>query len=221
MPTKLGPIPERFAAAILRGDRQTAVGIIDDQVSAGRNPRQLLLDVIAPALWAVGEGWEDGRLSVSDEHLATAIVQVAIAHLYDLWGSRRRPRCGCSLVGACPGREQHDIGLRMFCDLAEDEGWNTYFLGGSVPVASLVDKVQQLAPDAVILSVTLAAALPDLQATIAALRALARPQPLTIVAGGHALWHEDRQAEVPGADLVTVDLAQALEWLMGRCHVAC
>jgi methanogenic corrinoid protein MtbC1 len=219
MPAELKAISRRFTEAILRGDRKAALGIIDALIRAGRNPRQIMLDVMAPALWAVGEGWQEGRLTVAEEHLATAIVQVAIAHLDDLWAVRRRPRCGRVLVGACPGSEQHELGLRIFCDLAEDEGWNTYFLGGAVPVDSLAHMVGQLAPDAVALSVTMAEALPDLQASVQALRALPVSPNLTILAGGYALAPVEAQTILPGADLVTTDLALALDWLMERFHV--
>ena len=33
--------------------------------------------IIAPALWLIGELWERGEITVADEHLATARVQPA------------------------------------------------------------------------------------------------------------------------------------------------
>jgi methanogenic corrinoid protein MtbC1 len=39
--------------------------------------------VIAPAMWRIGDLWEQGAISVADEHLATALTHQAMAGIYD------------------------------------------------------------------------------------------------------------------------------------------
>ena len=44
------------------------------------------MDLVEPVMYRVGELWEEGSASVSQEHVATAVVSRAMASAYQLVG---------------------------------------------------------------------------------------------------------------------------------------
>jgi methanogenic corrinoid protein MtbC1 len=109
---------------------------------------------MAPALAAVGERWASGDLSVADEHLATSIVETAMARV-GRSATRMPKRSRQRVVMAGVDLEGHVVGLRMLADLAEGAGFDVRYLGASVPVDALGDLVSRLRPDVVCLSVSI------------------------------------------------------------------
>lgn len=108
--------------------------------------------VIAPGMAEVGERWAAGTLDVNDEHRASYETLDALAMLQSQ--IHRKERNGLSALFACPGEEQHDIGLRCASYLFESEGWMTHYLGARTPHNSIVKAVHELQPKVICLSIT-------------------------------------------------------------------
>ena len=198
-----------------RGDRRTAERLVDAALDRGAHLRDLYLETIQPAMQEVGRLWQENRLSVAEEHLATAITQAAMGRAFERvyrWFDRRTP----TLIAACADDERHQMGLRMLCDLLELEGWDTTYLGASVPVESLVDMVEKRRPDVVALSAAIAPHLPRVRAAIEAIRGSGvSPMPL-IVVGGRAIAGDDVLAKRLGADFTASDASEAVRVLTER-----
>lgn len=177
----LSALATRFLEAQLEGDRQRAVQLlIDEGVNAGVSVNDLLLRVITPAQREIGRLWEANEVSVADEHVATAISQLAMSHLYSHampLGLRRE-----HILIACVDGEWHDMGARVAADVLEHHGFSVCLLGASVPVADLVERIGQESPDLVLLSMTMPTHLPSLRRT---LETLSRTHPhLPVLVGG-------------------------------------
>jgi methanogenic corrinoid protein MtbC1 len=204
-----------FLEALVRGDRRSAQRLVDGVLDRGRTLRELYLDVFQPALQEIGRRWQYNEVTVAEEHLATAITQAAMGRAFERvyrWRDSRSP----SLIAACADDERHQLGLRMVCDLLELEGWDTTYLGASVPVESLVDMVLKRSPDVVALSASIGPNLPRVRGAIAAIRESGvSPMPL-IVVGGLAVAGDANLASRLGADLTAVSAADAVELLTAR-----
>lgn len=148
---------------------------VADPVGAGRVARQVLGEgmgvaglyqrVIAPAMWRIGELWEQGAISVADEHLATALTHQAMASVYGpSLGHKVKP--GRILMAAVEG-EQHALGLRMAADVVELAGYETIYLGADVPTDDLLQAVAARAPDLVGLSATMPSSIEALDRAVA------------------------------------------------------
>jgi len=142
---------EAFLDSILDGDRRRARDCAR-QVFEQHGVVFLYEKVVQPALHEVGERWFASRITVADEHLATATAQSAVAALYPLF---RWPPRGPRAIVACAQGEHHDFGARMVADLLALDGWDERFLGADVPVEDLVRKVREIGPKMVAISVTL------------------------------------------------------------------
>ena len=201
-----------FLAALRSGDRRTANAIVDRVIDRGEALQELYLEIVQPAMREVGRLWQLNEMSVAEEHLATAITQAAMGRAFERvyqWRDTRTP----SLVAACVDDERHQMGLRMLCDLLELEGWDTSYLGASVPTESLVSMVEKRKPDVVALSATIAPHLPRVRAAIAAIRASDLDAQPLIIAGGRAVNGDEGLARRLGADLTAGDAGDALRKL--------
>ena len=204
-----------YLAAIRAGDRRRAFAIVDDARAGGGDMRTLYLEVFQPALREIGRLWQENELTVAEEHLATAITQIAMARIYnDLPAASPQP--GRLLVAACAESERHEVGLRMLCDLAEAAGWDAVYLGASVPLDSLAAMVRERRPRAVALSTSIAPHLPQVRAMIRAVREAGGEAAPYILAGGRPFLDDPDLARRLGADATAPDAAEAVERLRER-----
>jgi MerR family transcriptional regulator, light-induced transcriptional regulator len=206
---------ERYLAAIRAGSRRDALVVVDDAVRTGMDARTLYLQVFQPAMHEIGRLWQENRITVADEHLATAITQLAMSRLYEeLFGDR--VDAGPLLVAACAQDERHELGLRMICDLLELDGWDTVFLGASVPVEDLVQMVLERRPEVVALSASITPHLSRVREAVQAIRE-AMPEGGPVIAiGGRAFAGDAALAERMGADLTAKDAVEVAERLKQR-----
>lgn len=101
------------------------------------------LDTIAaPFLRAVGEAWHAGALTVSQEHLATAVVQRVLTEAAPLLtGADGNP----TIVIATLEGERHANGALMAAATAASEGWRVIYLGADLPpdeIAGTAERTQ-------------------------------------------------------------------------------
>ncbi|WP_373047792.1 B12-binding domain-containing protein [Vulgatibacter sp.] len=174
----------RYRAAQLRGDRRGASAVILEEGLAGGFTTADLQAVVQEAQREIGRLWEENRVSIAQEHMATAISQIVLAHLYDR-AERARDR-GQKLWVACVEGELHDLPARLAADTADLAGFDVRFLGANVPTDSLVEMVRAERPDVLALSVTLSFNVPALRTAVSRLRE-AFGDGLPLVIGGNAL----------------------------------
>lgn len=203
---------ERYLDALVAGNRRTAFEVIDQAHEAGFSLRDLYLDVFQPVMRDIGRLWQENRITVADEHLATAITQAAMARLYDeLFHGAALP--GPLLIAACTDQERHELGLRMICDVLEMEGWDTLFLGATVPTDDLVRMVRERRPQVVALSASIAPHLARVAETIRAIREAVPADGPLIAVGGRPFLDDPSLAERLGADMTARDAVEAAERL--------
>jgi methanogenic corrinoid protein MtbC1 len=206
---------ERYLAAIRAGSRRESLGVVDDALREGMDARTLYLRVFQPAMHEIGRLWQENRITVADEHLATAITQLAMSRLYEqLFGDRAD--AGPLLVAACAEHERHELGLRMVCDLLELDGWDTVFLGASVPVEDLVAMVKARRPEVVALSASITPHLARVREAVRAIRDAMPEDGPVIAIGGRAFAGDAALAERMGADLTAKDAVEVAERLKER-----
>jgi methanogenic corrinoid protein MtbC1 len=198
------PSQDRFLAAILRGDLAEGLSVAQDARSRGLP--FVYEELIARSLVEVGRLWQAGRISVADEHIATAVAQSVIASFYPTfpWAAAGPP----GIIGCVEG-ERHELGARMAADLLVLDGWNVMYVGADVPLASLVELVVRARPIFVGLSFALAERLPHVRDAIARLRREAPGARLLL--GGRGLAVDAGSAQQLGADAVARSATSGVE----------
>lgn len=177
----------RFLAAQLAGDRRGAIRVLlEDGFEQGVPVQQLHLGVVQAAQHRIGALWERNEVTIAQEHVATAIAQLALSCLYPR--VPRAPHNGRRVLVACVEGEQHEMGPRILCDVLEISGFEVTYLGADVPTGALVDMARRERPDLLALSASLSFHVPAMRRAIEELRA-AIGDTLPIAVGGHAfLW---------------------------------
>lgn len=145
---------DRFLKALLQGDRQTALQVSREQTSTPQDLKTFYQDILQPVMYRIGELWEQGDISVSKEHLASALANTAVSSEYVRVMAESEPWRDKVLVTASPN-EFHVLGPQMIANCLEAEGWEVDFLGADTPALDLVDYIREQKPDIVALSVTM------------------------------------------------------------------
>lgn len=100
-----------------------------------------LLEVIYPFLEKIGVLWLTDKITPAQEHFIANLIRnkliVAIENL-PLPGKGSR-----KVVLFLPENELHEIALLFYCYICKKEGLRTYYLGQSVPYASLKSVVEE------------------------------------------------------------------------------
>jgi MerR family transcriptional regulator, light-induced transcriptional regulator len=179
----LSVLQQRYLAAQLAGDRREALRLlVDEGLLRGIPLQDIHLKVIQPSQYEIGRLWQENRISVAQEHLATAISQLALSHLYR--HLPRDPSNGKVVMVSCVEGELHELGARMASDFLEMAGFEVRFLGANVPTSHLVRMVREQTPDLLALSVSMTYHLPALRTALDQVRAVAPRLPLAV--GGQA-----------------------------------
>lgn len=204
--TEAWPQAGVFEEALLSGDHRQALAIVQECIAEGASLADTERLLIQPALYRIGERWQDNRASVAQEHLATATAQsVMTAGL--LLSTPATPNNKRILL-ACAEGNHHTLGLRMVADAFVLTGWDVQYMGANLPTAALLQQVSLWNPHVVALSVSFPQHLRSVRAVIARLHEQfgdARP---AVIVGGLAINRYSELARLLGAD-ATASHAQA------------
>jgi MerR family transcriptional regulator, light-induced transcriptional regulator len=151
---RIDALGDAYARALLAGDEVAAEIAIREAIDAGLSTAQIDDEIIAPALWFVGELWARGEITVADEHLATEIsVRVLALQRESRRLALERPSRRVMLA-ACAG-ERHVVALRMVVDLLLEARYDVLMLGADVPSGALAAAARRHRPDVICLSATM------------------------------------------------------------------
>lgn len=182
----------RFLDALLKGDRAACTLMVKELLSDNIDVKTLYIDLFQRSLYEVGNLWEQHKVSVTVEHIATAIVEHLLSIVYpvlisnidnDSYGGGDKK----VFMMSCVADEYHKVGARMVADIFELNGWESRYSGGNTPTDDLIPTVDGLKPDCMGLSLSIYSNLPKLMKTLDALRS-SFPN-LDILVGGQAfVW---------------------------------
>ncbi|RLL42129.1 cobalamin-binding domain protein [Oceanobacillus piezotolerans] len=173
---------EKLAEQFLAGDDRGAIEYISTFLDRDAGMVELYDSLITPAMYYIGKLWETNRITVADEHLATATCDFVMTYLEQ----NRGPE------GDTPGinkvmlfgveEEQHYIGLKMAATIFRQNGWNVRYMGPDLPLQHAETAVNAWQPDVIGLSVGLAYRLSKLTETILSLSKM-QHKPSIIIGG--------------------------------------
>lgn len=184
-------IRRHYLAAQLAGDRREALRLVlEEGVARGYPVTEMQCGVVQEAQREIGRLWQQNRISIAQEHMATAISHVVMSRLFE--EASPEPRIGRKVVVACVEGELHEFPARLVADFLDLAGFEIRYLGANVPTEDLVKLLREERPDLLALSVTMSFNAPASRTVVERVR---REFPsLPILMGGHALEWEPRLA---------------------------
>jgi len=202
---------QEYLATLLADDRIGAIRVIMEAHRAGIPVPELYVRVLQPTMYQIGQLWQQGALTISQEHRSGLITQAVMARL-----SAERlgvSRHGRSIVACSVGNELHEIGVRMICDIFELEGWDSYCPGAAVPLDRVLWAVGVQEAGLLALSVTMSIHLEDCYQVIMAARE--RFDNLRIAVGGRPFLVDPELWRRWPVDICVSDVVQFAAWANG------
>jgi methanogenic corrinoid protein MtbC1 len=154
----------------------------------------------------IGELWEQNRIEIFQEHLATEAIRSLLAALTALMPPPWQQSGRTALVSWAPGDEHELIPLALSAYL-EIRGWLVKNLGGSLPAEQIVCAGGALNPDTLFLTCSMLSRLDEVLEVIEHIRSM--PGHCRVVVGGHA-------AVFAGAVLENKDVLVAYDFEHGH-----
>lgn len=207
---KVAPWCDRMLTLLISGDERGVLTLMESVLRSGNDLYFLYLDVLVPAMSAIGTKWKDGEIDVFVEHRASGIAARSAARI-GLRFSKRGVRKGTVLLGS-PEGEWHALGCQLLSDLIHFEGWKVDDLGANVPVESFVAAAMDV-PDvvAVCIASTMKETLPAMSETITKIKKASNNSIPCFVGGAAVL--DSEHAENLGADYWAGDLRTLMPML--------
>ena len=139
--------------ALVDGRIAEAETLVEHWIGQGASYEDIAVRGFQEAMFQIGELWEQGRVSVAQEHLATAICHRLLVRAFDAetFAPLRQQRA----VFACVAGNRHSLGLRIVSDTFAIAGWDVSYLGADLPTEDLIEQTERLRPDLIGLSVAL------------------------------------------------------------------
>jgi 5-methyltetrahydrofolate--homocysteine methyltransferase len=198
-------IRERLAAAIIEGDREGIVPLVEAALAEGLSPLAVSNEGLLPGLEEVGRRFGRNQVFLPQVMLSAETMQAAFARLKAEMSGEHAASLGRILMATVEG-DIHDIGKNIVCTLLENHGFEVIDLGKNVPARRIIDEARARQVDAVGLSALMTTTLNQMQTTIAQLRE-AGIKVFTMV-GGAVVTQE--YADSIGADLYAADALEAV-----------
>ena len=196
-----------FLHALLIGERQAALGIAREALRTAPRATDVYVDVFQRSLEEIGRRWQLNRITVAQEHMATAIVQFVLAQLYSSM-VRTGPSRGVALVTGVEG-ELHQVGANLVADALEMDGWRVRFLGTNVPHEGIVEAASEMKAGIVAISATMLFNVDPVARLVESVREMRGSAVPRILVGGGAFRHAPRLWRDVGADASALDVRGA------------
>ena len=185
-----GRLSDRVFRQLVAGDERDARRLVEGLTEEGVSVTTVAQEVLTPALRRIGEEWSAGRLTVSEEHRAAAIVERILGEHHPTPRGRRR---GTAVVVALAG-ERHSLPTAMAAAALRDDNWHVHHLGADVPGADLMRFIDAQSVDLVVLTVTT----PDLRPAAEAVGAQLDAAGLRVLLGTAGARLDDLQRSARG-----------------------
>lgn len=168
----------------------------------GITPVDLLVGLVQPALYAIGELWARQQVSVAIEHAFTSTVETLVA-LLAAKAAPPQPKVapgGILLVNA--DGNHHTLGIRIVEFMLRSAGEAATVVYPGLPSTEVLSLVRELRPKILGVSVSLPGqmqAVRELAAAIATMPTAERPR---LLVGGPAIKEGRVQEAVPGVEAI-------------------
>lgn len=200
----LQAVQVRLMQAGRRGDVKAVEEILEEAMEARIRHPDILMGILAPMLWQIGEDWKTGVITVADEHRFTAFCEAVFESVF-----AKVTAAGGMPAAAEPLRyllvnargNHHTLAIRLLALWLMDKGLAPVLVHPCPGADDLVALIANTRPTSLLISVALSEHRPSVVALterVAALPPAIRPR---VIVGGYAV-KAGLVAPIPGAELM-------------------
>jgi corrinoid protein of di/trimethylamine methyltransferase len=201
---------EILKQGLISADMDPAVGAAQRLIDAGMDPKAILEDAMAVAMFDLGEMWKRGEVFLP-EVVASAEVFKACNAIVEpaLLAQRGEADDGHLVVLATVKGDLHDLGKNMVAAMLRTSGFEVLDLGKDVSADRIIEAIRERTPVIVGLSALLTTTVPYQQTVIERLSTEGLRDRVKVMVGGAPVTPE--WAERIGADGYANNAPEAVE----------
>lgn len=204
---------EDLSMAIVNLKRDEAWDEIKSRAEAGEDPLKIV-DECRKGLMIVGERYNKGEFFLAELVLSGQIFKQAFEILRPyLRKAAPEKETGTVLMATLKG-DVHDLGKDIVATLLESQGFKVHNLGVDVPVQIFVDKVKEVRPDFVGLSVLITTIFDTMKTAVKQLETEDLRDSLKLLIGGAVVTPELQK--YVGADFHTTDAMAGVDYCLSH-----
>ncbi len=198
---------EVIRQAIMEGDMPLTQEKVQEALDAGVAPGDILQEGLVSAMAEVGRLFEEGEYFVPEMLIAARAMKAGMVLLKPYLVAADVKPAGKVAAGTVKG-DLHDIGKNLVCMMLEGAGFEILDLGVDVTPEKFVDAAANQGVDIIAMSALLTTTMPNMKATVEALKAAGVRDKVKVMIGGAPVT--DAYAAEIGADGYGADASRAV-----------
>jgi 5-methyltetrahydrofolate--homocysteine methyltransferase len=198
---------EPIFACILEGDNKGIKAAVQKALDSGLEPGTILNQGMINAMSEVGKRFEEGEYYVPEMLISARAMKEGLELLRPLLIQQKVQSAGVVILGTVKG-DLHDIGKNLVGMMLEGSAFEIVDLGTDVSPENFVQAVQEHHPNVIALSALLTTTMPNMEATIKALKAAGLRDQVKVIIGGAPVT--EQYAREIGADGYAADASRAV-----------
>jgi len=192
--------------AVIAGQKDEVVAKVQQAIAEKITPEEILNRSLIPAMREVGDRFERGDYFVPEMLIAARAMQAGLAILKPMLVETGIETSGKVVIGTVKG-DLHDIGKNLVAMMLEGAGFEIIDLGTDVAPEAFAQAAREHNAKMIGMSALLTTTMPNMKATIEALKDLGIRDQVKIIIGGAAVT--DDYAQQIGADGYAPDASRA------------
>lgn len=112
--------------------------------------------LLKPVMYKIGELWEQGKLDVATEHACTNTASSLVKVINEQISHSKASRSQYKILICTPDGELHSLVCNIIESLLISKGFKVYNISPSVPSESIIGYLNDIQPDIILISITIA-----------------------------------------------------------------
>lgn len=135
-------LSEKLLTAMINADRSGAAEIIGQALADGIEPRQVIADILDPAIVQLGRMWEEQIMSLAQNFVASKIAEDTLLRCIPDKTNNIHSK-GSVVIGNIED-DFHSLGRKTVSLFLSAAGWDVHDLGNDVPAEEFLEKAQEV-----------------------------------------------------------------------------
>jgi len=134
-----------YLDSLLKGDRDKCAQIVINLLNNKVKLQELYEKIFQRSMNRIGTLWEQNKITVADEHIASYITKTLI----DVVCSKleKHEKSSRKIIITCVEKEFHGIGAKIIADYFDFLGWHVFMPGANTPVNDIIYLINEHKPD--------------------------------------------------------------------------
>ncbi|WP_158212342.1 cobalamin-dependent protein [Natranaerobius trueperi] len=198
----------KFLEFLLHRKQEKAKELVLNIASSKENIQKIFFNILLPTIKEAGDMWGRHELELYNVYYISSVTKEIIYKLQPYVFHYSKDKRDKTLLAISYTCEQHDIGIRVFCELMRLKGWEIYFIEGDLPASEYTNMIKEFHIDLVIITATMQFNITTVEAIVKRIKDNTQ---VKVLVGGPAFNTNWKLWKQVNADSCAADLHSAIK----------